>query len=57
MSANVPVESEPSLNSLPGAQFRFCGPMGDRLEANIRGWLVPAVPLSAAGIEDRGQAP
>jgi uncharacterized protein len=29
-------------DAIPGAAFRFTGVMGDRIEANLRNWLLPA---------------
>ncbi len=35
-------ETHPACDSAPSATFRFEGPLGDRVDANVDGWLVRA---------------
>jgi hypothetical protein len=45
VSAADPARARPVLEPYAGARFRFGGPMGERIEANFRHWLLPALAL------------
>src|ERR1043166_3450962 len=38
----IPLAAQPALQPLPDAVLRFAGPLGERLDANLHQWLVPA---------------
>jgi uncharacterized protein len=51
-----------SFESLPGAEFRFTGPVGDRVQANVDNWLLRAPQANPGMLEmfrvrDRQPAP
>jgi uncharacterized protein len=60
MKAKTPFVTKPTLNPLKEAQLRFAGCMGERLEANVRNWLLPAPSANPAMLEmfrDRDREP
>jgi hypothetical protein len=36
----LPDRGPPQFQSLPDGRFRFAGPVGERVEANVQNWLL-----------------
>jgi DUF1680 family protein len=56
----APLAVRPALERPAGAEFHFRGPLGDRIEANVRNWLLPAPSANPAMLQmfrDRDRTP
>jgi DUF1680 family protein len=56
----VALRVRPSLEPVAGAEFQLRGPLGDRVEANVQNWLLPAPRANSAMLQmfrDRDRTP